>query len=528
MPQKPLLPAAFLSYARADDKYGHISEFRQQLEDEVSMQTGKTFRIFQDRRDIQLGQSWRDEIEDALDAVTFLIPILTPRFFKSEPCGEELRRFRERETALDRDDLILPVYYVDTPLLNPDPGEREKDPVAELVYSRQYADWRTLRYEPFTSPEIRKQLAGMARQIRDAIERLDRADARSEPVLPANAGQSPQKAGGSTSAKGGATRGPSPQVDLPTHVVDAWGRGGFRTIGDAIAAAAPGDRIVVREGQYEEGIVLDKTLEIIGEGEVDRIIVRAVARTAVEFRSSMGRLVNLTIRQVGGGRFNCVDISQGRLEIEGCDISSDGLACVAIYGGANPLLRLNRIHDGRQGGVFVYGNAQGTLEDNDIHGNALAGVEIRDSANPTLRRNRIYDGKRGGVFIHAGGQGTLEDNEIRSNSLAGVEIRDGANPTLRRNVIQAGKESGVYIHSRGEGTLEGNDISGNRIAGISIKAGGNPLVRDNRINDNPYGVMVYEKGRGRFENNDLSRNAYGAWSIARECEADVSRRNNRE
>lgn len=60
-----------------------------------------------------------------------------------------------------------------------------------------------------------------------------------------------------------------------------------------------------------------------------------------------------------------------------------------LEAGANPTLQRNRIHDGKTGGVFVYDNGHGLLEDNDIFGNALAGVEIKTGGSPVLHRNRV-------------------------------------------------------------------------------------------------------------------------------------------
>jgi parallel beta-helix repeat protein len=92
---------------------------------------------------------------------------------------------------------------------------------------------------------------------------------------------------------------------------------------------------------------------------------------------------------------------------------------VAIRNGADPRLRRNRIHHGKQGGVFVYEEGRGTLEDNDIFGNAHAGVNIKTGGDPLLRRNRIHDSKHGsGVHVFEQGRGTLEDNEIFANALA--------------------------------------------------------------------------------------------------------------
>src|SRR5262249_38710399 len=156
--------------------------------------------------------------------------------------------------------------------------------------------------------------------------------------------------------------------------------------------------------------------EIVGDGELSEVVIEANGSNAVSFQANIARVANLTLRQTGGGATYCVDIAQGRLDLEGCDITSQGLTCVGIHDGADPRLRRNRIHDGKQAGVMVGTNGQVTLEDNDIFANAFSGVEIKEGGNPTLRRNRIHDGKTGGVYVHTNGQGTLEDNDIFGNA----------------------------------------------------------------------------------------------------------------
>jgi hypothetical protein len=67
-------PAAFLSYARFDDRHekGRITRFRERLSGEVRMQLGGEFEIFQDHTDIAWGEPWKQRIDQSLDAVTFL------------------------------------------------------------------------------------------------------------------------------------------------------------------------------------------------------------------------------------------------------------------------------------------------------------------------------------------------------------------------------------------------------------------------------------------------------------------------
>jgi F-box protein 11 len=403
-------PAAFLSYVRADDRYegGLISQFRERLSAEVRMQIGQDFPIFQDRSDIAWGQNWRTRIDETLDTVTLLVPVMTPGFFASAAC-HEVTRFLERERRLGRSDLILPVYYVGAPQLD-DPALRETDPLATILFTRQYADWRELRFEPFTAPVVRKALAQLAVRMRETFWRPASHEGQRE-----QSGAAKPTTGATEAPRAAAERPSVVKQEPPTHVVDPLHRGDFPTITAAIRAARPGDRILVRPGLYRESVVLDKPLEIIGQGPVEEIVVEVQDADVILFKANIGRVTNLTLRQLGGKKvWYGVNIDQGRLELEGCDITSRSGSCVAIHDGADPRLRGNRIHDGKQSGVFVYENGLGTVEDNDITSNNKAGVEIKTRGNPTLRRNQIHDGKAVGLLVQNNGLGTVEDNDITS------------------------------------------------------------------------------------------------------------------
>jgi F-box protein 11 len=472
-------PVAFMSYVRFDDEHenGRLTEFRERLSAEVKMQTGEEFPIFQDRNDIKWGQNWKERLEETIDEVTFLIPIITPTFFKSKYCYEELERFIEREKELDRNDLILPVYYVSSKLLD-DEEKRASDKLATLLASRQFMDWRDLRFEPFTLPEVGKRMAKLALQICDALERVqEKKMEKPQDRKRKLSGALEQEISEPAREMSEATSKSIARTEPPTRVVDQMYRGDHTTITEAIKVAKPGDRILIRPGLYKEGLVVDKPVEIIGDGDMSEVIIEATGKDVLIFNTTMGRVSNLTMRQIGGGNYFGVDIAQGRLELEGCDITSESLPCVGIHGGADPRLRRNRIHDGKEGGVSVYENGQGTLEDNDIFGNALAGISIGEEGNPTLRRNRIHDGESSGVLVYENGQGTLEDNDIFGNAYAGVEIREGGNPTLHRNRINKNNYQAVWIYNGGGGIIEDNDLRNNAKGAWDISEDSKPLVK---------------------------------------------------
>jgi len=162
-------PAAFMCYVRKDNTNGYLSKLREKLEQQVSDLLGDDFDIFQDSNDINWGQNWKQRIEESIDETTFFVPILSPRFLKSKNCREELSAFLEREKELHRKDLILPIYYIDNPMMNK-PETITDDELAKTIAAHQFVDWRKLKHESFESTEVKKMIEKLAIQIRDALE----------------------------------------------------------------------------------------------------------------------------------------------------------------------------------------------------------------------------------------------------------------------------------------------------------------------------------------------------------------------
>ncbi|MBV9761524.1 MAG: right-handed parallel beta-helix repeat-containing protein [Acidobacteriaceae bacterium] len=503
-------PIGFFSYVRREDQYENevLSRIRERLSGEVGLQTGRSFEIFQDRNEIKWGQQWKLRIKDSLDTSTFLIPVLTPGFFHSPACREEVEIFLAREEELGRGDLILPIYYVDIPELRREEAQA-KDKLLSIFAARQYVDWRDLRFESPTSPQVGKTLANMARQIRDVLQETGgAAPAAPKPASKADIAPVSASQPGATAKSEGTAR-----FEPPTLIVDAMHRGDHVSIAEAVKAANPGSRILIRAGLYRESIVIDRPLEIIGDGRPGDVKIVGSETHAITFKANIGRISNLTIFQESKDDYNAVYISQGRLDLQECDISSKSLACIGIYGNADPRIRNNRIHSAAQGGVLICEQASGTLEDNEIYENALSGVEVRDSAGPTLRRNRVHDNKQSGLLFAGNAQGLLEDSDIYGNGYSGIQI-SGADPVIRRNKIHDQVFSGISIYNSGKGLLDENEIFANRNAGIQVREAGDPMVRNNRINRNAKaGINVLKDGRGTFERNNLKENGGGPWQI---------------
>jgi len=225
---------------------------------------------------------------------------------------------------------------------------------------------------------------------------------------------------------------PAAKTEPSIVVVDRQDKGDYATITAALKAVKSGTRILVRPGVYSESIVIDKSVEIVGDGELKDIVIQAYKEEVIIFKADKGKITNLTIRQTGTYTSQSVNIFQGRLELEDCDISSQGLQCVAIHGSADPLLRRCSIHDGTGVGISVYANGQGTFEDNEIFANANVGLGISEGGNPIIRRNRISENGEVGIWVTEGGGGIFEDNDLRGNVKGAWEIAKDCEAYVQR------------------------------------------------------------------------------------------------
>lgn len=525
--KQKLNPAGFLSYVHFDDKHenGKISELRDRLSAEVRAQTGEEFPIFQDRNDIHWGENWQQRIEKSLNTSTFFIPILTPSFFKSPACRKEAAQFLQREKSVKKDNLIFPIYYIELPEINSD--SRNNDRLLKSILSHQYMDWRELRFEVSTSSLVSKKIAHLATEILYSLsrQREHKKETSIKVATPVDSNLIRNETEQVVVLTSISTN-PGAKSEICTHIVDSTKKeGAYSTISAAITNANSGDRILIRPGEYQEHLLIDKSLEIIGDGPGE-IVIQARDGDLVVFKSSMGRLSNLTFRQMGHG--NCIDIVQGRPEIEDCDIACDNGVGVVIRAGSNPRLRRNRIHGAGKVGVLVTQDAQGILEENDIKALAVAGISVTAGGNPIIRGNQIHDGTGNGIQIAHKGLGDFQDNDIFGTEMTAVIIRDESSPIFRLNRIYGSKVNGVRIDYGGFGTFEENEIKDNQLAGVEIINDSRATMRKNSIIRNEVAIRVSNRSGGIFEDNDLRDNITGPWDIAEDSQQHITKKKNAE
>lgn len=136
------------------------------------MQTGREFKIFQDKNDIKWGQNWKERLDKELFNVTFLIPIVTPSYFRSNACRDEFDKFAIREKQLGKKTLILPIYYLEADELSTK-AQVDDNGIAQILSERNWSDWRALRFKALQDVEVERAIEEMARTIKQSMKTLE-------------------------------------------------------------------------------------------------------------------------------------------------------------------------------------------------------------------------------------------------------------------------------------------------------------------------------------------------------------------
>ncbi len=272
-----------------------------------------------------------------------------------------------------------------------------------------------------------------------------------------------------------------------------YGSDAFSSIQEAIDAAAWGDTINVEAGTYAEQLTINKSLDLIGAGELTTTILAPA--TADRQTVTYGSTVHDYIVAAYATTTPTVDV-----RIEGFTIDANNTASKVSGTGWFDGVFLRDVNDD---GGSVAGLFSSTIEGFTTTAYESWGTVVFGDSELTLHDNTIREFTRDGIDVFGTGgttgqpNVTISDNVVAGSAtgLLGIAIEDHAAATLTGNVVTGMARATPWA---GVGILVWN--------ADNVVVGGTGLGEGNQVDENYYGIFVNTSENVEVVGNELTHN----------------------
>ena len=236
----------------------------------------------------------------------------------------------------------------------------------------------------------------------------------------------------------------------------------FPTIQLAVYNASLGDTIMVSAGIYEENLIVNQTVNLVGESKATTIID-------------------------GGGSDNVITLNNTTVSIRGFTIRNGE----AFSGIEAP----------------TFGNHE--IFDNILVDNAY-GINLLSSSGNTVIDNTLIDNRLVGINAMSANNNNVSNNHV-TQSIYGIKL-EGSNDNFIIGNTVSDTSYGIYLYSSNWNDVDNNNVS-SKVIGILSVSSNDGDIRDNTVSESAYGIELYGGTRNNVLGNTASDNAYGIYVV---------------
>lgn len=166
----------------------------------------------------------------------------------------------------------------------------------------------------------------------------------------------------------------------------------YPSIQGAINEASEGDAILVSSGIYNEQVVINKTISLMGEDTETTTIYGDGAQAVITIENGHTNVTGFTIKNGTEGIY--LQTHAGYSTIEDCKIAGNGIGIFVKSG--NNLLTKNTIFNNTESAIKIYASCGcATVKDNIVTGNSLihngCGVDLINSERSLIYHNNFIN-----------------------------------------------------------------------------------------------------------------------------------------
>jgi parallel beta-helix repeat protein len=314
----------------------------------------------------------------------------------------------------------------------------------------------------------------------------------------------------------------TPPVKAIIITVDDSGGAMYTKIQDAINTSNDGDTVFVYNGTYYENVVVNKTINLIGEDRDSTVIDAGGSWDS-------GDTVRILV--------NHVNISGFTITGSGSDFEDAGLELNIIF---HCNISNNNITSNLNYGLYIYFSSNISIINNNVTNNKH-GIYLESGINNSIIGNTLIQNVDNGVFLSSSSKNKVAYNFVNNNNITtsnygirlfsssynnisfnnvtinrwGIQIHSSSNNTLINNNITLNMFGTDFVSSSNSNIFNKNIIALNQHTGLYFSSSSDNKMLFNNISKNGYdsfntgyGITVTSSQNNTFLNNNLERNGF--------------------
>jgi parallel beta-helix repeat protein len=315
-----------------------------------------------------------------------------------------------------------------------------------------------------------------------------------------------------------------------TLYVGGGGSGNYTTIQSAINDANNGDIIFVYSGIYYENVIINKTVDLIGENKYVTFIDGNNSDDVVYISVDYVNISGFTIQHSGHQSWDCgVNINSKFAYLSNNIIDSNTYGIGLYKNDGNNIINNNIISNNSERGIDIFFSDYNEVNNNIIKNNKI-GLRIYFGKNLIILNNLFENCgiSFNGYTIPYWITHTIENNTINGKPIRYYKNASGITvPVFTGQVLLANCKNflikDLYLSGLGENITLGyssnnfivnNIISNNNQNGIGLIFSDDNTIHNNSINNNSIGVYLHLSKNNIIYHNNFINNFQNVYFFA--------------
>jgi parallel beta-helix repeat protein len=298
------------------------------------------------------------------------------------------------------------------------------------------------------------------------------------------------------------------KVSGDTLYVGGSGLGNYSSIQSAITDAITGDTVYVYNGTYNENVIVNRTINLMGEDKEITFINGGGSGDVVRI---VANWTNVTGFSIQGSGSTLPDAGMELNNVHNCNVSDNNL--INNYKGIYLLdsydndVYLNLATSNSYVGIHLENSNQNDIVNNYVLSNYGGMMLSYSDSNNIISNNASLQTDNNGIGLSYSNGNTIAYNNASSNEGDGIILSWSDGNDIIENALISNHWSGVFLWD----DSDGNDVIGNTARdnyhGILIfDYSDNNVIIENNIQDNDYGIEIMDFNSGGnviYHNNFL-------------------------